>query len=120
MEQAKPLSRWRFELQSIGKRHWPVFYREFLGVPASSIPRLYKALNNYGFWPLFEAIVESSDRELTGDPLNYVIAVAKNKWKEKEQESETDEAYLSEIDAAKRHSQQRNEELARKLKKVKK
>jgi hypothetical protein len=116
----KPLSRWRFELQSIGKRHWLVFYKEMLGEPVENIPRLYKALNMYGFWPLFEAIVETSNRDLNAGKQNYVIAVAKNKWKEKEQESETDEAYLSEIDEAKRHSQQRNEELARKLKKVKK
>jgi|OpeIllAssembly_1097287.scaffolds.fasta_scaffold489875_2 hypothetical protein len=119
MEEAKPLSRWRFELQSIGKKHWLVFYREMLGTPASSIPRLYRALNNYGFWPLFEAIVDSSERELTGDPLNYVVAVAKNKWKEAEEEDSNSEVYISEIEEAKKKSQQQNEELAKKLKKVK-
>lgn len=119
MDEAKPLSRWRFELQSIGKKHWAVFYREFLGVPPSSLPRLYKALNNYGFWPLFEAIVESSERELTGDPLNYVLVVARNKWKEVEQEDSDSESYKSELDEAKKRSQLQNEELAKKLKKVK-
>ncbi len=115
MEQGKSLSRWRFELQSVGKKHWPVFYSEMLGVQVSSYPRLYKALNNYGFWPLFEAIVESSDRELTGDPLNYVIAVAKNKWKEGEQIDESDEAYMADIEEAKEKSRKENDELQKRL-----
>lgn len=120
MEQSKPLSKWRFELQSIGKKHWATFYREFLGVSPSSLPRLYKALNNYGFWPLFEAIVATSEKDFgTSDPLNYVVAVAKNKWKESEQEHEDDEEYNAELDEAKARSKKQNDELAKKLAKIK-
>lgn len=120
MEQSKPLSRWRFELQSIGKKHWLVFYREMLGTSASSIPRLYKALNNYGFWPMFEAIVATSDKDFEGsDPLNYVIKVAQNKWKEGEEIEEQDETYMSDIEAAKEKSRKDNEALERRLRKVK-
>lgn len=119
MEQSKTLSRWRFELQSIGKKQWPIFYSAMLGRSASSYPRLYKALNNYGFWPLFEAIVASADKDFgEGDPLNYVLAVAKNKWKEAEEEAEVDETYTSELRAAKERSMKQNEELARKLSKL--
>jgi hypothetical protein len=116
MEQSKPLSRWRFDLNRGTKKTWLAFYQELLGTPASSIPRFYRALNNYGFWPMFEAIVESSERDLTGDPLSYVIAVAKNKWKEVEQQDEQDESYLSDIEAAKERSRKENEELAARLK----
>lgn len=119
MEQSKSLSRWRFELQSIGKKQWVVFYREMLGRQPTSIPRLYKALNQYGFWPLFEAIVATSDKEFDTDPFNYVIKVAQNKWKESEEQDVQDESYISEIDAAKDRSKKANDELAKKLGKIK-
>lgn len=115
MEQSKPLSRWRFDLNRGNKKTWLAFYRELLGTPASSIPRFYKALNNYGFWPMFEAIVATSEKEIEGDPLNYVLKVASVKWKEGEQLEEQDEAYLSDIEAAKERSKKANEELAKKL-----
>ena len=86
-----------------------------MGTPPSSIPRLYKALNNYGFWPLFEAIVASSEKVFESDPLNYVIKVASNKWKEQEAIDEDDEDYASDIDAAKKRSEKENEALAKKL-----
>lgn len=115
VEQTKTLSRWRFDLQRGNKKVWLAFYSDMLGVQASSIPRLYKALNLYGFWPLFEAIVAASDKDLDGDPLNYVLKIASNKWKEKEQEDENGDEYISDIEAAKIRSKQANEELARKI-----
>lgn len=118
MEQSKSLSRWRFDLQRGTKKTWAAFYQDFLGVQPSSFPRFYKAINNYGFWPMFEAISESGERELTGDPLNYVIKVAANKWKESEQEIEKDEEYLSGINDAVERSKKQNEELASKLGKI--
>lgn len=117
-ETSKSLSRWRFDLQRGDKKTWLAFYNDLLGKPVSSFPRFYRALKNYGDWPLFEAIVESSDRDLNGDPLSYVIAVAKNKWKESEQESDLDQGYISEIDEAKERSKKQNEELAKKLGKI--
>lgn len=116
MEQSKSLSRWRFDLNRGNKKTWAAFYQDLLGVQPSSYPRFYRALNLYGFWSMFEAIVESSDRELTGDPLSYVITVAKNKWKEGEQQAQQDESYLSEIEEAKERSKKANEELAKRLK----
>lgn len=68
---------------------------------------------------MFESIVESSDRDLTGDSLNYVLAVAKNKWKEREQEDENEDEYLQGINKAKEKSKKDNEELAEKLGKIK-
>lgn len=118
MDESKSLSRWRFDLQRGGNKAWLAFFKEYLGTPVSSIPRFYRALKNYGFWPMFEAIVESSDRDLTGDPLNYVVAVAKNKWKEREQEDENTETYLSDIEKAKERSKRDNDELAKKLNRI--
>lgn len=91
-----------------------------LGESVESVPRLYKALNLYGFWPLFEAIIETSGRDLNAGKLNYVIAVAKNKWKESEQIEEQDEAYKAAIEEAKQKSKKENDELAHKLDKVRK
>jgi hypothetical protein len=118
MEQSKSLSRWRFDLQRGGKKAWAGFYQDFLGAQPSSYPRFYKAINNYGFWPMFDAIVESSDRELNGDPLNYVLKVAANKWKESEQEDENTEGYISDIEKAKEVNRQANDRLAEKIKKT--
>jgi hypothetical protein len=113
----KSLERWHFELRSIGKKHWAALYESFLGVQPSSIPRLYKALNLYGYWPLFFSIIESSDRNLEGDPLNYVIAVAKNKWLESQKESDAETEYADTIEESKENTREANKKLERKIKK---
>ncbi len=118
MNESKSLDRWRFELQSIGKKHWLTFYKDMLGVNASSVPRLYKALNLYGDWALFEAIISSSDKDLNGDPLNYVIAVTKNIWKEKQEEQDREDEYSAKIREAKEKSEEANKALEEKLLKV--
>ncbi len=118
MDDTKPLSRWRWELQSIGKRHWPVFYQSMMGTPVSSYPRLYKAVDKYGLWPLFEAIIAASERTLNGDPLNYVLKLAHEKWKELEKAEDVDDEYLDEISKAKDISRRKNEALAEKLQRL--
>ncbi len=115
MEEVKPLSRWHFELKSIGKKHWVVFYETFLGMRPSNIPRLYKALNLYGYWPMFEAIVESSDRNLEGDALNYVIAVAKNKFKESQEEIDAESEYAHSIEESKKNTRTANQILEKRI-----
>jgi len=118
VESTKSLDKWRHELKSIGKKHWLVFYREIIGVNASSVPRLYKALNSYGEWPLFEAIVSSADKQLTGDPLNYVIAVAHSKWREQQEEIDQESEYDETIKNAVQETEEANKALADKLKKL--
>lgn len=119
-EEPKSLERWHFELRSIGKKHWAAFYESFLGVRPSSFPRLYKTLALYGYWPLFLSIVESSERKLEGDPLSYVVAVAKNKWLESQKESDAETVYVESIEESKESTREANKILARKIKRGKK
>lgn len=119
-DEVKSLSSWRLDLQRYGKKQWLVFYQTFLALPVSNIPRFYKALNLYGDWAMFESIVACSDADINGDPLNYVLAVTKSKWKEQQQDADEEVQYLAEVEAAKKASQARNDELAKKLKGKKK
>lgn len=113
--QQKSLDRWRFELRTMGKKHWLFFYSQMMNSQCSNAPRFYRALNLYGDWPVFEAIVESSSRELGSDPLAYVLKVAYEKWKAAQQQNDSESEYIESIERAKKVTLQRNEELARKL-----
>lgn len=115
-DEEKSLSAWRLDLQRYGKKHWLIFYSSLLSSPVSTPARLYRALNLYGTWALFEAIVAASSSQVVGDPLNYVIKIASNKWKESQQDEEEEAKYLEEIEEAKKVSQQKNDVLAKKLK----
>lgn len=114
----KTLEQWRLEIRTIGRKQWNVFYQSFLDKPISNYPRFYKALNLYGDWALFEAILSASNQDLTGDPLNYVLKVTHNMWKEKQMELEASETYQKEIDEAVKESKSQNERLAKKLKRM--
>jgi hypothetical protein len=116
----KSLDRWSFEIRTIGKKHWGRFYENFLGSAPSNMPRFYKAVNNYGMVRMMEAIVEASNRNLTGDPLNYVLKVASEKWKESERENEKDSDYADTINRAKEISLRKNEALAKRIRKGRK
>lgn len=111
----KSLDRWRHELKLYGKKHWLRFYEEFLGTGVSNISRFYRALNLYDEWPVFEAILDSSMRKLEGDPLNYVIKVAHEKWKTSQQQEDADADYTDAIKKSQEASRKANENLAKKL-----
>lgn len=111
----KSLDDWRSDIKK-DKRNWVAFYRELMGVPPSNVPRLYRTLNLYGEWPLFDAIIESSSRSLTGDPLNYVLKVAGNKWREEQQQNDVDDEYALGVEKAKEASRAYVDNLAKKIK----
>lgn len=115
MTEEKSLDKWRLELRTIGKKHWANLWESFLGVRPTSLPRLYKAVNNYGELIVLEAIVEASNRELTGDPFNYVMKIASNKWREAQLEQDSQDEYLKSIDEAKKRSRAKNAALEKKL-----
>lgn len=119
-EPPKSLDRWRFELKSIGKKHWLSFYESMLGSQCSSPARLYRLLNLYGDWMVFDAIIDSSQRTLTGDPLGYITKVTHEKWKSSQQEADADARYLFEIERAKEESLRRNQALEKKLRRGRK
>jgi len=89
-----------------------------VGFPVSSYPRFYKALNQYGEGILFDSIVAASDKSFDSDPLNYVLKIAHNKWKEQEEELDASEEYEADIEKAKRQSRKQSDELAKKLDKA--
>jgi len=118
MTEGKSLSQWRFEIKRFGKSHWGKFYISLMGFPVSSYPRFYKALERYGESIFFDAIVSASDRTFDSDPLNYVLKVAHNKWKEAEEELDASEEYEENIEKAKLESRRHSDELQKKLEKA--
>lgn len=116
-EEPKPqtLNKWRLDLQRLGRGHWKVFYEYFMGQPLSSTQKLGRALNLYGDWPVFEAILEASQRELTGDPVNYVMKVAHEKWKVSQQQEDDDVQYANAIEQSKKASVKANKALEQRI-----
>jgi hypothetical protein len=117
-QSTKSLDTWAQEIRD-NKQSWLAFYETFLGRRASSIPRLYRTVNLYGFWPVFESIIESSTRDLGGDPLNYVVKVAANKWREAREAENEEIEYANAIQKSKAASKQANLSLEKKLTKRK-
>lgn len=118
-EQPKSLDTWKQEIEN-SKPMWVAFYAEMLGVRPTNIPRLYKSVNLYGFWPVFEAIVDSSTRELTGDPQNYVLKVASNKWREAKESQDEEAQYESAIEQSKASSVKANANLEKRIERARK
>lgn len=118
-DDAKSLSEWRAELKRNSVSYWLKFYYSLMGVSVSSSPRFYKALKLYGDWPMFEAIVAASGATLKGDPLNYVLKICSNKWKEMQEEADEETEYMQEIETIRDNSRQQNEEMASKLERIK-
>src|ERR1035437_7010672 len=110
--ESKSLDQWKNELDTLGKAHWLIFYREFMGQDATRPMLLYRAINLYGTWPVLEAILDSSNRELTGDKINYVVKVAYEKWKSKQQEIAANDEYSAAIKRAQEITAAKNADLA--------
>jgi hypothetical protein len=96
-----------------------VFYEHFLGQPLSSTQKLGRALNLYGDWPVFEAIISSAQRDLTGDPLNYVLKVAHENWKVSQQQEDDDARYTDAVEQSKKATAKINKALERRASKRK-
>ena len=120
MTEEQNLTRWKHSIKVNGKKTWAAFYREFLGVPPTSLPRLYRAVNLYGDDIVFEAIIDSSWRDLTGDPQNYIMKVASEKWKSHQAEIDGEDDYKKSLEQAREQTLEHNRALEKKLKKVKK
>lgn len=118
-EQApKSLDEWASSIHE-SKSNWLGFYAEMLGTRVSSIPRFYRAVNLYGFFPVFEAIVDSSTRELNGDPLAYVVKVSANKWREGQESRNEEIQYTNAIEQSKKASREANKDLEKRVSKRK-
>lgn len=115
----KSLARWRFELKSLSKRHWGVFYEHFLGESISNYPRFYRALKLYGDMAVFEAVLAAARQSVEGDPLNYVLKITHSLWKEEQLELEKEYQMNSDAKASIETTRKQNKALEDKLKKIK-
>jgi hypothetical protein len=63
---------------------WSRVFKDILGQPLSisDRERFLKGVENYGDSIVFEALVITSVKRITTTPINYVLAVAAQKWKE--------------------------------------
>jgi len=61
---------------------WPRVFADILGQPLSDKTRFLKAVDNYGDLIVFQSLVVTSSKRITNDPINYVLAVANQQWKE--------------------------------------
>lgn len=98
---------------------WTKFYKEQLGQPVSDYSQLSWCIENYGFWPTFEAVIAATRRKgQTTDPLPYVLAVAQSKWKDSFMQLSDDGKYDRGIQRSKQSTVTKNEELEEKLRKA--
>ena len=114
----KSLAQWRFEIKTIGKKHWNKYYYHFLGDDISNYKIFYRSLKLYGDMNVFEAILFAARQSVEGDPLNYVLKIAHNLWKEEQKELDKEQEYDIAAQAAIKESRKRNQELAKKLNQV--
>lgn len=114
----KSLTRWRFELKSLPKKHWNVFYEHFLGVSISSFPKFYRALKLYGDMHVFEAVLAAARQSIEGDPLNYVLKITHTLWRDEQVQIDKTQEEESIITEAKQVNKARNKELSDKLNKL--
>src|SRR6185312_1537966 len=86
LEEEKSLAQWRFEIRTIGKKHWNKYYYHFLGDDISNYKIFYRSLKLYGDMNIFEAVLFAARQSVEGDPLNYVLKIAHNLWKDEQRE----------------------------------
>lgn len=118
MNEEKSLARWRFELKSLPKKHWNVFYEHFLGVSISNYKLFYRALKLYGEMCVFEAVLAAARQSIEGDPLNYVLKIVHSLWKEEQLKLDKEMDSEKEAQASIEINRKRNQELAKKLSKL--
>jgi len=118
LEEEKSLAQWRFEIRTIGKKHWNKYYYHFLGDDISNYKIFYRSLKLYGDMNIFEAVLFAARQSVEGDPLNYVLKIAHNLWKDEQRELDKQYEYDAQAKMAIEESRKRNKELAKKINQV--
>ena len=99
---------------------WRVIYTDIIGHYPENTERLLKGVELYGEEIIFEAIIVTASKKLSSpEQLNYVLAVARQLWKDVLQQSLTKDQDEIRLERAKRHVQEDNERLAEKIEKAK-
>ena len=99
---------------------WRVIYNDIIGYYPENTERLLKGVELYGEEIIFEAIIVTASKKLSSpEQLNYVLAVARQLWKDVLQQSLTKDQDEIRLERAKRHVQEDNERLAKKIESAK-
>ena len=76
------LEKYLEEIRRDKKIGWSRVFLDILGQPLSDKERFLKAVDNYGDLIMFESLVVTSSKRISNDPINYVLAVANQKWRD--------------------------------------
>ena len=99
---------------------WSVAYSDILGKHLSEPAKFLNGVDLFGEEIMFEALIATSIQKLkTPDPLSYVLAVARQLWKEELQDSLAKDADELRLERAKRRISEGNAELADRIKEAK-
>jgi hypothetical protein len=109
------LEKWLDDINLNGRAGWIRFYKELMNRPLSSPEQFWNALEQYGDFPVFEAVILSSRKKIDGDPLPYILSVAHRKWRESIESDATREKYARDLEHSKESTAERNADLAHKL-----
>jgi hypothetical protein len=114
----KTISDWFAITSQEGRGGWIQFYKTLLKAPLSKPARFFEAVENFGHTIMFESIIAASTRNLEGDPLNYVIAIAISKVNEEVEAITSADRYALNLQKAKQRVELQNEELEQRLRKA--
>lgn len=109
---------WLTITRNEGEAGWARFYKAYIGQSLSQPKTLLDAVERLGHLIVFDAIVSASFRDLKGDALPYVMAIALAKFNE--QISGVDEAgrYNMNLAKSKERIARQNEEIEEKIRKA--
>ena len=92
---------------------WRVIYSDIMGKPLSDTSKFLRGVELFGEEIMFEAVIITSSKNLSSpDPTNYVLAVARQLWKDTLKEELIKEQDELRLERARRHVQEDNTKLA--------
>jgi hypothetical protein len=94
----KSLDDWWKDLKGGNRKVFYSYYSEVIGTPVSNFSRLNKAINLYGTEHMFNAVHKTAFKEISGDPLSYVIRIAQLSWEEEKKNISQEESRADEYD----------------------
>ena len=116
----KTLQSYLLGIKENPKAGWSVAYSDILGKRLSDPEKFLNGVDLFGEEIMFEAIIATSIQKLkTPDPLSYVLAVARQLWKEELQDSLAKDADELRLERAKRRISEGNAELADRIEEAK-
>jgi hypothetical protein len=99
---------------------WKVVYLDILGHRLSDTDKFLNGVGLFGEEIMFEALIATSSRKLSSpDPLSYVLAVARQIWKDELQTALTKDADELRLERGKRRILEGNAELAERIEQAK-